>query len=85
LKSLPEEYPFHVRVPFKMNPEQVVDLPLLEIGPLPDRGYGGNSGLFSIVASGLEDEAVVVLHREKMVNNFEVVKVVDASEVHQVV
>jgi hypothetical protein len=46
---------------FETNPQQVVGFPLLEISSLPDRGYGGYCGLFTVIASGLEDQAMIML------------------------
>jgi len=85
LESLPEENALHVIVTVKVNPQKVIDFPLLEVGSSPDGCNGGYCRILAVEASGLEDKAVVVFQRDQMVDYLEVIEVIDCGEVGQVV
>ena len=70
---------------FKAYTEEIPDFSLLEVGPCPDIGNGGDYGIFTVMESGLQYETVIVLQRDQMIDYFEVVKIVDRGEVVYIV
>src|SRR5579859_4876625 len=59
-EALPQEDAAQVRVAREANTEEVVDLALLQLRPVPDRDDGGDLRLIALVDAALEHGQVVL-------------------------
>ena len=79
LESLPHKHALKIRMTFESYPHKVVNFSFLGICRRIETGYRRHRRILSPVTTRFDHQAVIVRRRSKVLDDFEIIKVINSS------